>query len=269
MLRMVVGKRGVEEKARDVEAEKVFLREFTELFFPSLGINVCDFFPILRLVGFKGIEKHMIQVQRKRDEYVKNLIDEIRLKKPVCSVDFPAAIKDRRKKPSLIETLTMFNAGTETTAAIMEWAMSLLLNHPESMQKVRAEIDAHDGHGRLLNDSDLANLPYLRCVANETLRLYPPLPLLLPHFSSEDCVVGGYEIPRGTMLMVNVWAIHRDPSLWEGPSKFKPERFEASFGEKEGFRYLPFGLGRRDCPGAAMGMRLIFLALGAAIQCFV
>ncbi|EOY15806.1 Cytochrome P450, family 81, subfamily D, polypeptide 2, putative [Theobroma cacao] len=164
---------------------------------------------------------------------------------------------------------TMFNAGTETTAAIMEWAMSLLLNHPESMQKVRAEIDAHVGHGRLLHDSDLANLPYLRCVANETLGLYPPSPLLLPHFSSEDCVVGGYEIPRGTMLMVNVWAIHRDPSLWEGPSKFKPERFEASFGEKEGFRYLPFGLGRRDCPGAAMGMRLIFLALGAAIQCFV
>ncbi|XVF36361.1 hypothetical protein REPUB_Repub19eG0052100 [Reevesia pubescens] len=163
---------------------------------------------------------------------------------------------------------TMFNAGTETTAVIMEWAMSLLLNHPEAMQKVRAEIDSHVGHGRLLNDSDLANLPYLRCVVNESLRLYPSSPLLLPHFSSEDCMVGGYDIPRGTMLMVNVWAVHRDPSLWEEPSRFKPERFESTFGEKEGFRYLPFGLRRRACPGVATGMRLIFFALGAAIQCF-
>ncbi|XVF36362.1 hypothetical protein REPUB_Repub19eG0052200 [Reevesia pubescens] len=105
MLRMVVVKRGVEEDAMDVKAEKEFLREFTELFFPSLGMNVCDFFPISRLVGFKGIEKHMRKVQRKRDEYVKNLVDEIRLKKTGCSVDFPAAIKDREKKPSLIETL--------------------------------------------------------------------------------------------------------------------------------------------------------------------
>ncbi|XWS25553.1 hypothetical protein CRYUN_Cryun27aG0077900 [Craigia yunnanensis] len=93
------------------------------------------------------------------------------------------------------------------------------------MQKVRAEIDSHVGQGRLLNDSDLANLPYLRSVVNESLGLYPSLPLLLPHFSSEDCVVGGYDIPTSTMLMVNVWAVHRDPSLWEEPSKFKPERF--------------------------------------------
>ena len=125
--------------------------------------------------------------------------------------------------------------------------MSLLLKHPESMQKVRAEIDSYVGQGRLLNDSDLANLPYLRSVVNESLRLYPSSPLLLPHFSSEDCVVGGYDIPRSTMLMVNVWAVHR-----EEPSKFKPFRFESTYGEKEGFRYLPFGLGRRACPGVAM-----------------
>ncbi|XWS24159.1 hypothetical protein CRYUN_Cryun28dG0076700 [Craigia yunnanensis] len=139
----------------------------------------------------------------------------------------------------------MFIAGTETTAVTMEWAMSLLLNHPEALQK----------------------LPYLRCVVNETLRLYPPAPVLLPHCSSEDCMVGEYEIPKGTLLLVKVWAIHRDPSIWEEPTKFKPERFEGTFEEKE-VKYLPFGLGRKACPGATMGLRLVLLALGAAIHCF-
>ncbi|XVF39854.1 hypothetical protein PTKIN_Ptkin01aG0065900 [Pterospermum kingtungense] len=150
----------------------------------------------------------------------------------------------------------------------MEWAMSLLLNHPEALQKVRAEIDSHVGHERLLNESDLANLPYLRCVVHETLRLYPPAPVLLPHCSSEDCMVSGYEIPKGTQLIVNVWAIQRDPSVWVEPNKFKPERFQGVLEEKGGVKYLPFGQGRRICPGATKGLRLVLLALGAAIQCF-
>ena len=162
----------------------------------------------------------------------------------------------------------MFIAGTETTGVTIEWAMSLLLNHPEVLQKVRAEIFSHVGHESLLNDSDLAKLPYLRCVVNETLRLYPPAPILLPHCSSEDCMVDGYEIPKGTLLLVHAWAIHRDPSIWKDPTKFKPERFEGTFEEKEGLKYLPFGLGRRACPGATMGFRLVLLALGSAIQCF-
>lgn len=162
----------------------------------------------------------------------------------------------------------MFVAGTETSAVTLEWAMALLLNHPETMQKVRAEIDEHVGHGRLLNESDIIKLPYLRCVINETLRLCPPAPLLLPHLSSERCTVGGFEIPQGTMLIVNAWAMHRDPKLWEEPNEFKPERFEVGLGEREGFKYIPFGMGRRVCPGASMGMQIVSLALGALIQCF-
>ncbi|XVE55816.1 hypothetical protein DITRI_Ditri03aG0187500 [Diplodiscus trichospermus] len=124
----------------------------------------------------------------------------------------------------------MFIAGTETTAITMEWAMSLLLNQPEALQKVREEIVSHVG---------------------------------------QDCMVGGYEIPKGIQLLVNVWAIHRDPSMWEEPTKFKPERFEGTFEEiGQGVKYLHFGLGRRACPGVTMGLRLVSLALGAAIQCF-
>ncbi|XVE55818.1 hypothetical protein DITRI_Ditri03aG0187700 [Diplodiscus trichospermus] len=287
MMRVVAGKRGVED-AKDMEAEKMFFRAFKNIFFPSLGTNICDFFPVLRWIGFQGIESNLKEVQRKRDAYLQNLVDGTRLKKTSCSVGVPAMKEEGKKNPSLIEKLLciqeedpnfcsnqviksmammMFIAGTETTAITMEWAMSLLLNHPAALQKVREEIVSHVGHEHLLNDSDLAKLPYLRCIVDETLRLYPPGPVLFPHCSSEDCMVGGYEIPKGTQLLVNVWAIHRDPSVWEEPTKFKPERFEGTFEEK-GVKYLPFGVGRRACPGATMGVRLVSLALGAAIQCF-
>lgn len=161
-----------------------------------------------------------------------------------------------------------FIAGTETSSVTLEWAMSLLLTHPEAFLKARAEIDNNVGHKRLLNDNDLARLPYLRCIINETLRLYPTVPLLMPHYSSEDCSIGGFEIPRGTTLLVNAWAMHRDPKVWEEPNKFKPERFEEFEGEREGFKFVPFGMGRRACPGANMGMRTVSLALGSLIQCF-
>ena len=162
----------------------------------------------------------------------------------------------------------MLIAGTDTTATTIEWAMSLLLNHPEVLQKVKAEIDKQVGDERLINDLDLAKLPYLRCVINETLRLYPTSPLLLPHFSSADCTVGGFHIPQGTILLVNAWSMHRDPKFWEEPTKFEPERFEEINGEREGFKFIPFGIGRRVCPGAGMAMRVISLALGSLIQCF-
>jgi len=162
----------------------------------------------------------------------------------------------------------MFVAGTDTSSTTMEWAMSLLLNHPEALQKVKAEIDSQVGYGRLLNDSDLPKLPYLRCVINEALRLYPAVPLLLPHFSSKDSTLEGFQIPGGTILLVNAWVIHRDPKLWEEPARFKPERFEAFVVEREKFKFIPFGTGRRACPGTSMGVRTMSLALGALIQCF-
>jgi len=93
----------------------------------------------------------------------------------------------------------------------------------KALQKVKAEIDSQVGYGRLLNDSDFPKIPYLRCVINEALRLYPAVPLLLPHFSSKDSTLGGFQIPRGTILLVNAWGIHRDPKLWEEPVRFKPD----------------------------------------------
>lgn len=147
----------------------------------------------------------------------------------------------------------------------LEWALSNLLNHPEILKKARTEIDEKVGLDRLMDESDIVNLPYLQNIVSETLRLYPAVPLLLPHFSSGDCKVAGYDMPRDTMLLTNAWAMHRDPSLWEEPETFKPERFEK---EGEAQKLMPFGKGRRACPGAELGKRLVTLALGCLIQCF-
>lgn len=162
----------------------------------------------------------------------------------------------------------MFTAGTHTVALTMEWAMSLLLNHPNELEKARKEIDDSVAPGELLGDSDLKKLPYLGCIINETLRLYPVGPLLIPHCSSRDCNVGGFDIPGGTALLVNAWGIQRDPDLWEDPEMFNPERFKGYEGGNQGFRFIPFGAGRRACPGVGMAMRLMGLALGSFIQCF-
>ena len=160
----------------------------------------------------------------------------------------------------------MVGAGTETTSTTTEWAMALLLNHPEKPKKAQAEIDAAVGTSSLITPDDVPRLGYLQSIINETLRLYPAAPLLLPHESSADCKVAGYDVPRGTMLLVNVYAIHRDPAAWEDPAEFRPERFED--GEAEGRLLMPFGMGRRKCPGETLALRTVGLVLGTLIQCF-
>ncbi|CAO2202994.1 unnamed protein product [Urochloa humidicola] len=109
--------------------------------------------------------------------------------------------------------MILLSAGTDTSALTTEWAMAQLLTHPESMRKVRGELDANVGTSRLVEESDMASLPYLQCVVKETLRLRPVAPVIPSHEAMEDCTVGGFGVRRGTMVLVNAWAIHRDPKL--------------------------------------------------------
>jgi len=157
-----------------------------------------------------------------------------------------------------------------TAGEALEWAMALLLTHPQALEKARLEILANVGRNRLLNDSDLPNLPYIKNIIKETLRLFPTGPLLVPHESSKECTVGGFHIPPGTLLAVNVYAIQRDPKIWAEPSKFKPERFEYHDDDAKDLEkvYFPFGMGRRSCPGDGMAVPMMSLALGSLIQCF-
>ncbi|GFY93768.1 cytochrome P450, family 81, subfamily D, polypeptide 3 [Actinidia rufa] len=160
----------------------------------------------------------------------------------------------------------MILAGTDTLTVTMEWAMSLLVNHPVILKKARAELDAHVGHNHLVDEPDLSKLHYLQAIISETFRLFPAAPLLVPHMSSDDCTIGGFNVPRDTMVLVNAWAVHRDPKVWDDPTSFKPERFEGA--EVAGHKLLPFGMGRRLCPGLGLAQRVVGLGLGSLIQCF-
>lgn len=162
----------------------------------------------------------------------------------------------------------MLIAGSESSPITMEWALSLLLNHPEAMTKPKNEIDTKLGEHQLMKESDLVKLNYLQNVITETLRLYPVAPQLLPHEASSDCQVGGFDIPEGTMLLVNLWNLHRNGDVWKDPTRFLPERFEGGEGGGEVYNMIPFGTGRQACPGAVLAKRTMGHALGALIQCF-
>lgn len=168
-------------------------------------------------------------------------------------------------------------AGTDTSSSAMQWAMAELLNRPKTFQKLRSEIHSVVGTSRLVKDSDVPNLPYLRAVIRETLRLHPSAPLIIRE-CADDCMVDGFILKSKTRVLVNVFAIMRDPQIWSDPDEFLPERFlqmsEEKIGEHQmefkgqNFRFLPFGSGRRGCPGASLAMVMMHSTVGSLVQCF-
>ncbi|CAI9096987.1 OLC1v1033266C2 [Oldenlandia corymbosa var. corymbosa] len=166
--------------------------------------------------------------------------------------------------------MDVFIGATENPSAIMEWAMSEMIRHPNVMAKAQSEIrNAFRGKEKV-READVQELKYLKLVIKETLRLHPIVPLLVPRKCREKCEIDGYEIPINTMVMVNVWAIGRDPEYWKDPESFKPERFENISAEFSGtnFHYLPFGAGRRVCPGISFGLANVELALALLLYHF-
>ncbi|XP_076883272.1 cytochrome P450 CYP82D47-like [Bidens hawaiensis] len=169
--------------------------------------------------------------------------------------------------------LTIIVAASDKTAVTLTWALSLLLNNPKALKTAQDEIDEHVGRDRLVDESDIRNLVYIDAIIKETLRLYPAAPLSVPHESMEDCIVNGYNIQKGTRLLVNLWKIHRDPDIWSEPCEFKPERFltcqkEIDLKGKH-YELLPFGSGRRMCPGVSFALQVLPLTLTNVIQQFV
>lgn len=166
----------------------------------------------------------------------------------------------------------MFTAGTDTTTSTLEWAMTELLRNPSSLQKVQSELrSVVGGAGKKLEEDHLEQLPFLKAVIKETLRLHPPLPFLVPHMAMDSCNMLGYYIPKETQILVNVWAIGRDPKTWKDPLKFKPERFlDPNMADFKGhhFEFIPFGSGRRMCPALPLASRLLPLALGSVLHSF-
>ncbi|XP_037423224.1 cytochrome P450 76M5-like [Triticum dicoccoides] len=170
----------------------------------------------------------------------------------------------------------LFTAGSDTMAITVEWAMAELLRNPGVMAKVRAELDDTLGGKETIVETDVAGLPYLQAVVKEAMRLHQVAPILLPHRAEEEGVeIGGYAVPKGSTVIFNVWAIMRDPAAWERPDEFVPERF---LGRAEAdqvldfrgkaFEFIPFGSGRRLCPGVPMAERVVPFILASLLRAF-
>ena len=169
------------------------------------------------------------------------------------------------------ELQNMVVGGSESSSNTVEFAMAELMNQPEILKKTQQELDTVVGKDSIVEESHIQKLPYLLAVMKETLRLHPTLPLLVPHCPSETCAVGGYTIPKGSQIFVNVWATQRDPSIWENPLKFDPERFlnnsKWDFSGND-LNYFPFGSGRRMCAGIAMAERMVLYSLATLLHSF-
>ncbi|XP_021743800.1 cytochrome P450 71A1-like [Chenopodium quinoa] len=171
--------------------------------------------------------------------------------------------------------MNIFVAGTDTSAATVVWAMTELMKNPHVMKKVQEEvrklIKDQECSATFIQEEQLHHLIYLKAVVKETFRLHPPSPLLVPRQTMQECTLGGYQIDQGTLVFINAWAIGRDPESWDNPETFLPERFLGSPNpidyKGQDFELIPFGAGRRGCPGMVLGVTTIELAL-ANLLCF-
>jgi len=154
-----------------------------------------------------------------------------------------------------------FAAGTDTSSALIEWAMTELLRHPKALKKLQEEVRWINRGKESVNEQDLEKMEYLKAVIKETLRLHPPLALLVFREAREDVKINGYDIAASTQVIINAWAIQREPSFWEEANEFHPERFLTSAVDFKGqhFQLIPFGAGRRSCPG------ILFATIGAEL----
>ncbi|GJZ90421.1 retrotransposon protein, putative, ty1-copia subclass [Tanacetum coccineum] len=164
----------------------------------------------------------------------------------------------------------VFVAGTDTTFASLVWSITELIRHPRVMKKLQQEVTEIAQRRSMISENDLEKMQYLKATIKETLRMYPPLPLLLPHESTHDVKLMDYEIPSRTQIIVNAWAIGRDPTVWEEPEEFRPERFLNNSIDYNGLHYelLPFGSGRRGCPGIHFATVMFELALANVVYKF-
>ncbi|MBA0732309.1 hypothetical protein Gogos_016408 [Gossypium gossypioides] len=271
---MVAGKRYYGDEVKDENEAREFREVITETFRNGSTANRAEFLPVLNWFG--RYEKKVKKIGKKLDGLLQKLVNEHRRMKRENNdngsmVDHLLNLQQSDPNYYTDEIikglmLVLILAGTDTTSVTIEWAMSNLLNHPELLKKAQAEIDTEIGQENLIDEPDVSKLKYLQSIILEAQRLHPALPLLLPHVPSTDCTIGGYNVPGGAIVLVNAWSIHRDPQSWDDPTSFKPERFEND--DSQSHKIMPFGLGRRACPGSGLAQRVMGLTLGSLIQCF-
>ena len=164
----------------------------------------------------------------------------------------------------------MLAAAMDTSVIAVEWGLSELLKHPKVIKKLQKELAKSVGLSRMVEESDLENLEYLDMIVKETLRLHPAVPFLIPHESIEDCTVNRFHITKKSRVIINVWAIGRDPEAWNDPEICFPKRFVGSSIDLRGrdFQLLPFGFGRRVCLRMQLGLTIVKQVIAQLVHCF-
>jgi cytochrome P450 len=294
ILRMALGEKWSSGScgSHDDGGGEAFRRSLKESFMVTglLG-NVGEWVPWLGWLDVQGFVRRMKRVHVMFDQFNEQILNEHqndrrRAGAGMDLVDVLLQLAEDGQEEQPPETrltrdgvkaflLDIIGGGTETAAATLEWALLELLRHPAAMAAATEALDRVVGRGRWVTERDLPDLPYIEAVVKETMRLHPVGPLLIPHHAREDAVVVGYDVPAGTRVLVNMWAVGRDPASWpDAPGAFRPERFLAG-GSAEGvgvhgthFQLLPFGSGRRMCPAHNLVMKEVVAALANLVHGF-
>ncbi|KAK9123655.1 hypothetical protein Sjap_013257 [Stephania japonica] len=269
-------------KFSNVDGQNGFADLPEELMSGLLSFSFADNIPILGWLDIvTGLITRLKKTARKLDSFLEQVIEEHiiqssssnDLEKAKDFVDVLLQIQEhednkiskkltRDKIKALI--LDMFVAGTETSCKVIEWAMSELIRNPRIMKKAQEEVRRIVREkGKLkLDEEDIQEMDYLKCVIKEALRLHPPTPIL-GRETSQSVNIKGYLLPPKTKVIINAWKIQRDPDTWSCAEEFIPERFIGSKFDFKGldFEYFPFGSGRRICPGISFGSAVVELVL--------
>ncbi|XP_020087371.1 premnaspirodiene oxygenase-like [Ananas comosus] len=256
----------------------VIIREAVVL---ASGFGTSDLFPSLRSLDVMMTRK-IAKIHGEMDAIINDTIQDHQERPQRLDGEedlLDVLLKAREQKdlevPITLENvkavmLDMFAAGTETSSTLTEWVMSELIKNPNIMAKAQQEVREAFKEKDKIEEHDISKLNYLQLIIKETLRLHPSVPLLVPRVCQETCSILGYTVPAGTRVVINAWALGREPKYWEDPEKFMPERFEGNSIDYKGsnFAFLPFGAGRRICPGITFGLATVEFALAELLFYF-
>ncbi|CAI0414296.1 unnamed protein product [Linum tenue] len=238
--------------------------------------NVSDFYPVLSWFDLQGLRKKVMELHRSCFRILtEDIIEERRRmgREDSCKDFLDVLLKNGSSDDQInVLLLELLSAGTDTSSSTIEWMMAELIRNPKCMRKLEEEVSpAMDQQEMFIKESCITQLPYLEACFKETLRLHPPGPFLLPHRAIEFCQVMNHSIPKNSQILVNFWAIGRDPKYWEEPLMFNPERFlnyTCLDFKGNDFEFIPFGSGRRICPGLTMATRHVSLIVASLIHFF-
>ncbi|KAK4268736.1 hypothetical protein QN277_025348 [Acacia crassicarpa] len=252
------------------------------------AFNLADYLPWLRPFDLQGLKRRLKKCREATDELLEKIIKEREeapkttevncqsfidillslMHQPIGLHDEQEVVVDRTMVKAVI--IDMFAAALEASAVVIEWALAELIKNPRVMKKLQDEIESIVGMKRMVEEIDLLKLGYLDAIVKETLRLHPA-GSLIPREAREDIIIDGYYIEKKTMVLVNTWGLGRDPKLWsDNAESFYPERFVDNDVDVRGhhFQLIPFGSGRRRCPGMRMGVTIIKLVVAQLVHCF-